>query len=136
MPTAYEDPDFFEGLREAERRYRSTYNYGVAPGTTTLVGGVMWRNDFGAATNNFRGLPFKMHTPLWDPNSTTAPTVTVYSPNSGAANNIYNISTAADVSVSSVDSYLGQNGFSAVFLGASPAAGNLMSAHAVYDLRP
>jgi hypothetical protein len=111
-----------------EHFYRTTYNHGVAPGTVTNTGTVSFRNNTGASGSTFRGLPSKGSKMASDP------TVTIYSPNSGNSGNVYNLTTAADVAVSSV-SDLGANGFASMTLGAAIASGDRIRYHAVLDSR-
>lgn len=70
-----------------ERYFRTTYNRGVAPGTTTNLGAQRSSSD--GASNFYASWRFgRMR---------TSPTMTVYSPNTGASGNVRNETTGADV---------------------------------------
>lgn len=115
-------------LGMCEHFYRTTYNHGVAPGTVTDVGSISFTNNYGASTNTFRALPNK------GPKMASTPTVTIYSNNSGNAGNVYNLTTTADVAVSSVAD-IGENGFSQIALSSSITSQNSCRYHAVLNSR-
>lgn len=128
IPTGYQEPRWEDELRRCEYYYQKTYNYTVQPGEVTDVGAVTFRNELGGSATVFRHIDGKI------PRMSSNPTVTIYSSDSGSSGYIYNITTDADVAVSSV-SELGETGFSSLNLAESIASGNNAQYHVVFDSR-
>lgn len=109
-PTPYQFQPTERVLHRAKRYFEKSYNQGVAPGTSTIVGqsglklalgslaGLYWSSG----TNLALDIPFKV-------TKFQTPTITFYSPSTGTAGKAYDGSAAADVSAS--DYATGENGF-------------------------
>lgn len=101
---------FLEELEGAQRFFEKSYDIGVAPGSATMVG--QWELYQPNTTGTlYQSTPYHV-------SKRVSVSPTIYSPNSGSVNNIYNLSAPADVSVSSVTVF-GAYGFSQIVLGGS-----------------
>lgn len=96
-------------LRVLQRFYRKSYNQGVAPGTVSLVGKVTW---FAAGTTSIHVFPIQFGSAMHK-----TPTVTLYSPATGASGKIRDESAAADVN--GVENGAGDAGFYGLVNGVS-----------------
>ena len=84
------DKPFSQNYDECLRYYAKSYGYTVAPGATGYPAAATF---FAPATTNANG-PV-----IWPKRMAKAPTVAIYSPNSGAANTVYNVGSATNVAV-------------------------------------
>lgn len=87
-------PDQQAELEKCQRYWETSYPAGVSPGAVNGNGALVVQRT-NSATTDYAGAQFKA-------NKRIAPTMTVYSPATGASGNIRNLSTAADVAVSGV----------------------------------
>jgi hypothetical protein len=106
------DCPFTQNLDECLRYYTKSYDYGTLPGAITNNG--MAFINVQAATNEHSLTPFKKV-------MAKVPTITGYSPNTGAINNVRNMSAGSDLAISGTWS-IGDSSF-AGFTHASPPAG-------------
>lgn len=78
---AFERSDFLWDLQRCQKHYEQSYDYGTAPGTVTNNGAVSQRLS-GVPTRIFLNAPFKQ-------TKRVIPTMTGYSPNTGASGFVY-----------------------------------------------
>jgi hypothetical protein len=86
---AFQVPEFASELILCKRYWQKTYDYGTATGTVTMSGTVTAR-QYTADTYAYAGGVY------FSPEMRAQPTVTIYSPNTGAAAKVYN-NLAGDV---------------------------------------
>lgn len=118
---------FQETLAKCQRYWQSSYNYGVTPGTVTDVGRIDVKLP--GATGALRGLWANFQTVMVD-----TPTVTWYSPNSGTADRVYNITDTADLTVSS-EVYTSDKSTGFPNVSVSQTDGDSICGHYVADAR-
>lgn len=91
--TSFQQRTLQDELILAQRYYEKSYGLSTVPGTVTLSGAVY--DTMHASTNtNICTAEFKTR-------KRGAPTITMYSTNSGTAARLYNVTTAGDVTISS-----------------------------------
>lgn len=123
--TAYIEPEFTRSLRECEYFVKKSYNYTAAPGATTNTGSIHFRNTTGGAVSSFRNIPATVEKMY------KTPSITIYSPVTGTSGKVYNVTTAADVTVSGVIGD-GENGFTNLTTSATFADNDVGRFHYVY----
>jgi hypothetical protein len=96
---------FDEELSKSQRYYETSYNYGSAPGSVLTNGSIMTYLDPLGAVVHTMGT-----TAQFRERKRTTPTVTIYSPDTGASGKARDVGGAADVSASA--SQVGDGGFS------------------------
>jgi hypothetical protein len=84
---------FDEQLRRCQRYYHSTYDYGVARGTTTFAGMVEFFAAAATVARGFAPFPVTMR---------AVPTVTPYSPQTGASGSGTDFTAGTDVALSAI----------------------------------
>lgn len=85
----YQPRSYAEETVRCKRYWRQSYNLGVGPGTATTTGqhrAVSPGGNYAVVVNNHIDVLMRV-----------APTITVYSPNSGDVNKIYNASAGTDI---------------------------------------
>jgi len=122
--TQFMDLDFQTNLIQCSRFYTKSYFYTTKAGTS--LGGPAGVNGIVAAGNHPA-----MHVPFKTIMAKT-PTVTIYSPNTGAANNIYNYTAAADAAVAGTTG-VSDCMFGGCFLSAPPGSAYWASFEYVAD---
>lgn len=96
------------------RYYEQTYNDGTAAGTVTTAGSRSWQSP---STRTIKGGSGRM----WRVAKRASPTVTIYSTNTGASGNIFDVYAGADIA--STATVINRYGY-AYLSGAAPVAGN------------
>ena len=95
-PTEFEAIPFGESLQACQRYYEHSYNYGVLPGTVTGQGADRFRiGGLPAGTSKPFGTSVKFSV-----KKRAAPSVTMYSNNTGASNAVYDNVAAGDITPS------------------------------------
>lgn len=113
-----------EELEACQRFYEKSYDITVNPGTVTMVG--QWELYQPNTTGTlFEAVPYHV-------SKRVSVSPIVYSPNSGSANNIYNLSAPADVGVSSITVF-GMYGFSQIVLTGSVNTNQVAQWHWIND---
>lgn len=110
-------------LGACQRYYAKTYAAGTSPATATNLGCLTYKTAF---TDSFQMFA-SWRTPV---EMRTTPTVTLYSPNTGATGKIY--TGAADVN-GTASGYIASSGVSPFVNNVSVAAGNLLVVHLVAE---
>lgn len=121
VATPYYFEPFDKDLRECERFYEKSYDLETKPGTATTSGSVTFR-----ASGANADVPIQMKT-----RKRAAPTVTLYSPATGASGNWRDASAGADVSFSS--GHIGEAAFEATSSGTTD--GRAIQGHWVASAR-
>lgn len=124
--TALLMPSLADNLRACQRYYRTSYNLDVVPGAVTSVGAPSFITEATANYHTVGQVAFGEH-------MGSTPSVTVYSPNSGAAGKAYDANGPSDVDLSVQNA--GQSGFTAFINNVSVAAARSLSFHYVADAR-
>jgi hypothetical protein len=118
------DKPFTQNYDECLRYYQKSYNYTAAAGTASAnVGQLQWFQP--NVTTCL--IPIRFIKPM-----AKVPTVIGYSPSSGAANSIRDVTGATDRSISSYNS-VGDSGFSGVVLASAPVANAQIQVHYTAD---
>lgn len=99
VATAFEIVDIGTELARCRRYWRQSYDPEVAAGTVSDVGRVEWQ----AAVATGAG-KYPMAGPIDAGGMRTAPTVTIYSTNTGTAAKLYNASAAGDIDAAALTS--------------------------------
>jgi hypothetical protein len=120
VPTTLMDKPFSQNLNECARYFQSSYDYGIKPGSVSTNGQIATR---AVAGDTFIYTPVPLRSTL-----AKAPTMTIYSPVTGASGNARNGSTGADVAVASAAAP-GMNGYSGIILSAATVATQVLSWH-------
>jgi hypothetical protein len=123
--TQLQDLDFQTNLSRCQRYWQSSYDYGTKPGTVTSSNGSI--NLITATT--WTGIAVPVRFPV---RMASVPTMTFYSPTTGASGNIRNNSTSADVAVSGPIT-AGTSGYGGVNTTASVTDGQALLWHHVAD---
>lgn len=118
-PTVYERRSFDDEYRLCERYVLTSYNRGVTPGTPTQSGAVARQVD---AATNYGALQTPFRTRM-----RATPSVTVFSPSTGAAGKIYNQYLGRDSA--GVAGNVGETGCMIYIWQESDYPGYLISAH-------
>ena len=106
------DKPFSQNLDECLRYYTKSYPYANSAGAVINAGAV-WQ-ACPVNTGPIGCVPFKKV-------MAKVPTLTGYSPVTGAINNVRNFSTSADLAISSVTAFTGDGSFSGWNLSATPS---------------
>jgi hypothetical protein len=112
-------------LAACQRYYQQSYSTGATPGTITTSGNIAWNAVSTSSDRNYV-------TAFFLTQMRASPTVTLYSPITGATGRAYNAITSAGDKVASTN-YINQNSFSA-FIGPTDGAnavGDLLLVHYV-----
>jgi hypothetical protein len=112
-------------LAACQRYYQQSYSTGATPGTITTAGNIAWNAVSTSSDRNYV-------TAFFLTQMRASPTVTLYSPITGATGRAYNALTSAGDKVASTN-YINQNSFSA-FIGPTDGAnavGDLLLVHYV-----
>lgn len=127
--TEFERRPWSQELQLCRQYVEKSYAFGTAPGTVTTAGQYSVRNST-ASNTTLPGLEARFSVEKYG-----TPTVTIYSPGTGASGNIRNVTSSADVSVSSLTG-TGVTGTGYVTTGSSLTDTHILSAHflAVYRL--
>jgi len=124
QPTPFEVQLASDMLRRAERYYECSYDPGVVAGTATDAGEAYMDRTLDAGGTKFaageQGLPVTFSVPKFKSAVVTAPTVTLYSPNSGASGKVYDAANGGDITGTA--NGIGVRGF---YFFASPNAANV-----------
>lgn len=102
---AWQKPKFGDEMRECQRFYESTYSYGVQPGTATTQGADQIAYSLNASWGQ------SGHTIMYKVTKCKVPTVTPYSPNSGAAGHGWDAASGSDVTPNIPSLDIGTNAF-------------------------
>ena len=123
VATAFEQRPIGEELLLCQRYFEKSYDQGVDPGSVSTGGGVGFhaRNS----TSQLTAAQFRA-------TKRTAPTVKVYSPATGAIDNIRNWSGAADIVAAGIGD-IGESGFTNINLSSAPAATTALVYHYTAD---
>lgn len=110
--TDFEFREFGDELRRCQRYYEKSYDYSTVPGTTTYNGNILFHTAYNVSSVYYHSHHFKVE-------KRAAPTVTIYSPGTGATSTIDRIggsflnSTAQQITTSSftllTNTSIGQN---------------------------
>lgn len=113
-------------VRRCQRYYQKSYNYADAPAAVTTVGALSAQAMY---TGNFNRLPYW----LLRPEMRTNPTITIYSPATGASGKIANITAVADLGAAS--EYTGAKAASIYVNNAAATEGDVLACHVVANAR-
>jgi hypothetical protein len=120
------DCPFTQNYDDCLRYYTKSYPYGVAPGTATYAGNILFINPT-SSTQIYCNMPFKRTM------AKTPPTITFYSTATGTANTIRNVSTGADISAGTGGLYPGDAACGGLAVTVAPAAGSALNWHYTAD---
>jgi hypothetical protein len=120
------DCPFTQNLNECKRYFAKSYDYGTLPGTVTNNGQINMITIAGGGLSATRFPRSLAKLPVYSSN------LKIYSPQTGALNNVYdNSGTAADKAVSNV-AYIGLDGFGVINFTAG-GVGSYAMAHYIAD---
>lgn len=102
-PTPFEMPDFASEFLQCQRYYQKSYEYGTPPGALTSAGSSRFRlQNMGTGAN-------RLYEPFSIGHMRISPTITLYSPVTGATGFTRDFNASADVAA--VASQIGNNSF-------------------------
>lgn len=121
--TPYYPPDPYVELAELQTWYYKTFQLGVSPAQNTGIPGAFWMSQAGAGPAAVSGFGIR-----WPTRMLKAPTVTLFNP-AAANNQIRNVSTGVDCTVSAVNSPDESGCFLTYSTAVGSAAGNGNAIH-------
>jgi hypothetical protein len=120
------DVPFSQNYDACLRYYTKSYDYGIRSGTVNSDGNILFINPT-SSTQIWHSMIFKK-------TMAKVPSVmSFYSPATGAANGIRNISLGTDISAGLGGIYLGDASCGGLTVTAAPAAGSALAWHYVAD---